>query len=283
MTPHVGWTIGTPTGLESSPVAFPFSVLGIGMVLLFSWITQKRVGVALVRLPSIPTLFMLLAIFIGLLATQSRSGILSVAGGLLLLMVGTRRLSLPFLPTSVVVFTALVCVVFAQFVKEGTGQDARLGATWVAYGPVLWHFPLGKPAEFENLDLLDTASLGTADDGYSQAIDQVMFKGKAIAPHNFLLTTGVEFGPGAAVALLLLYWSVMWQGVKRFRTLQRVKYRVPALWLLALLAANTCIIIHSCFHNANLATGEMRSWLWLGLLLLVSQPQAEQWLRLQVE
>ncbi len=71
--------------------------------------------------------------------------------------------------------------------------------------------------------------------------------------------------------------------MKKLRLLQRTKDTIPALWLLAFLAANTCLLIHSCFHNANLATGEMRNWLWLGLLLLVSRPQAEQWLRPQVE
>lgn len=281
MTLHGGWKIGAPTGLETSSVAFPFSMLGIGIVLLFSWIVQRRTGVVLVRISLIPALVMLLAIFTGLFVTQSRSGILSVAGGILLLMVGTRRLSLKFLPTTAIVLAAIMCVAYAQFVKDGTDQDARLGATWAAYGPVLWHFPFGKPQGLENLDVLDAVSLGTADEEYGLAIEQLMFRGKAIAPHNFFLTTGVEFGPGAAVALLLLYGSALWEGLKRFGVLRRAKDTIPALWLLAFLTANTCLIIHSCFHNANLATGEMRNWLWLGLLLFVSRPGAEQWLRLR--
>ncbi len=134
MTLHGGWKIGAPTGLEASPVAFPFSMLGIGVVLLFSWIIQRRTDIVLVRISPLPALVMLFAIFTGLLVTQSRSGILSVVGGILLLMVGTRRLSLKFLPIATVL-AATVCVAYAQFVKDGTGQDARLGATWAALGP----------------------------------------------------------------------------------------------------------------------------------------------------
>jgi len=140
-------------------------------------------------------------------------------------------------------------------------QDPRvLFTTWQAYLPVIWRNPFGIPNAVTYLEALDNPTTYEFVDALSNA------RGKIVAPHNLFLTTGVSFGPLAALALGVLYWTALRNGRSSLVTLYRMGHIGNALWVLCLLAANIAIITHSWFHNASIGMGEMRNWLWLGLL-----------------
>jgi hypothetical protein len=92
-----------------------------------------------------------------------------------------------------------------------------------------------------------------------------------VSPHNLLLTTGVSFGPFAALALGVLYWVALRDGKIALKISYHQGDLLNAFWVLLFLVANVAIITHSWFHNASIAMGEMRNWLWFGLLIYYSK------------
>lgn len=276
---HVGYIYGS-TGLENNPVAFSYSVIGAGVVLVSSWLLRWRAGIRTVSTPSGLAFFSGFAIIAGLVVSNSRSGLLGLTLGIIVVTVWGRipRASHKPLPDSNPTFGPAVALhtlffglmalmlligltMYAVRVRESSVlADVRFLKTWQAYLPVIWRNPLGLPGDADMM--LAMREAGTL--AHASALAKT--GGGVIDPHNFLLTTGIAYGPVAAVALCLLYSSALRDARRSFISLRRSGRARQALWVVLLTAANVAILGHSWFHNASIAMGEMRNWLWLGLL-----------------
>lgn len=271
------------TGLETSPVSFGYSILGISVLLLASTVFPVMYRVRHLPLPLPFLLFALVLVVLGLIFSNSRSSLFGfvLAMSILLLpalsrtpVARTLERSRDFLryqgnqgcsclliyAVAVISMSILLYAFFLRGSRSLPLQDARFVETWRAYLPVIWSNPLGVP---HGADLVSVLEL--------EPSIQAAFSSRLIAPHNLLLTTGLAFGPIAALALVVLYGTSLVSGLRSFRSWWDVGQISQALWLLALVAANAAIIAHSWFHNASIAMGEMRNWLWLGLLVAGSK------------
>ena len=280
---RVGYVYGS-TGMENCPVSFSYSILGIGMTLISIWLIQWRHKIKLINIRGTFLFLSNLIVLIGLIVSNSRSGLLGIAVGILVTVGCSRKVRHKINRTEEVKkkeyiekkyhylkLHSFMTVLFATMIVSGLIyfsvtarnatiiQDARIFASYEVYLPVILNNPLGIPKNVSKIDVFE-------DIGSSYSEIQEKLGGSVIAPHNLFLTTGVTFGPVAAVALFILYFSALYQGRHTFNLLLRTNLISEAFWILILVSANICIITHSWFHNANLAIGEMRNWLWLGML-----------------
>jgi hypothetical protein len=280
-----GYVYGS-TGLEYTPVSFGYSLVGIGMVIVGSWVVYLRDRVKVIPLSVTTAFFFSLIIIISLIVGNSRSSLFGLSLGMVFIMFG-KRMSPPLRGRGtdqkfqsavssraayfvlvgyafLFMFAGLLLYVFTMR-EISVFQDVRLIATWQAYLPVIWQNPWGVPGGVNLAESIDQA-------GMSQDISMLQRKGNmVIAPHHFLLTTGITYGVVAMLALLVLYLTALWKGYRSLLLFHRSGQMVEALWVTLLISANLAVIGHSWFHNASIAMGEMRNWLWLGLLLTVSK------------
>jgi hypothetical protein len=263
-----------PSGLELSPVPYAYSILGIQVVLLahllFGWWNRIR----LISIPLFISLVCTLCILGGLVVSQSRSGLLGIVAAGIILVLGGSILRLRILPRPVLIGLAILGVVYASTVKltdeDVLTEDVRLSTTWQAYVPLIWEAPVGYAHALSSVEYWDRVSVVDRSASYLAVMDEL----GGVAPHNIFLTTAVAYGPVASIAQLVLYGSVLFFGVKRLLLLRAPHERALALWIMTLIAANVAVLIHCWFHNANLATGEMRNWLWLGALSAITRRKA---------
>lgn len=268
---NVGYFTYGATGLEETPVPYAYSVVGIGAVLVAGWmLAGNRLPRWLPFSPGFAFLFSAV-IFVGLLASQSRSGLLGLVIGTGILALGARRLKLrTVIPLLIAVALGSIALGYVLTIREvAVLEDHRLFATWIVYIPTMFEFPLGRPA-FVSLD--DLLYQAYADASAVPEIAQSLLTWQTIAPHNLFLTTGMAYGPLAVLALLFLYASMLGGGLKSVRYYAEKGDVVSAVWVLVFIAANVAVLVHSWFHNASIAVGEMRSWLWVGLLLSQTHP-----------
>ncbi len=262
------------TGLEATPVPYAYSVVGIGVVLMARFMLARN------RLPRwLPIPFTLAFLFsalvlAGLLSSNSRSGILGFLSGVIIVEMGRRFLKFKSMiqpPVLIVLGGALLG--YAVTIREvPVLEDLRLIANWVVYVPALIEFPLGRQDILAFDDLLYQAHPVA---GASEIVDSFMSR-SIIAPHNLFLTTGMEYGLIAMLAFIFLYVSLFVSGLKGFRQFAKKGEIISAVWVLVFIAANIAVFVHSWFHNASLAVGEMRNWLWVGLLLSQARVALEQ-------
>jgi hypothetical protein len=263
------------TGLEATPVPYAYSVVGIGTVLVAGWmLAGNRLPRWLPFRPAVAFFFSAI-IFVGLFASRSRSGLLGLVIGTCILVLGARRLKLrTVIPLPIVVALGSIALGYIVTIRKvAVFEDLRLFSTWIIYIPTMFEFPLGRPF-FVALD--DLLYQTYADASAVPEIAQVFMAGQIIAPHNLFLTTGMAYGPLAALSLLFLYASMLWSALRSFRWFVKKKDVVSAVWVSVFIAANIAVMTHSWFHNASLAVGEMRSWLWVGLLLGQTHPALEK-------
>ncbi|GIW50664.1 MAG: hypothetical protein KatS3mg081_0019 [Gemmatimonadales bacterium] len=118
----------------------------------------------------------------------------------------------------VVVQVVLVAVIgliaYATTVREAPLLvDVRIQTNWKAYLAVIWNNPLGLEGGVDFVQALDEA-------GSSQyAQDLTQGGGRVIAPHNLFLSTGVAYGPLAAMGLIVLYGSALLKSRKALLSL----------------------------------------------------------------
>jgi hypothetical protein len=270
-TVYVEGSTRTPSGLETSPVPFAYSVVGIQVVLISHLIFGWRNRIRLMSIPLMMSLVCTLSILAGLVVSQSRSGLLGIVAAGLILVIGGSIVGLRILPRPVLIGLAVLAVVYASSVKVtdevGITADVRLSTTWQAYVPLIWEAPVGYANALESLEFWDRVATVDRSASYLAVMNEL----GGVAPHNIILTTGVAYGAPAAVALVVLYGTVLFNGVKRLTRLREPHERALALWILTLIATNVAVLVHSWFHNANLATGEMRNWLWIGALSAITR------------
>jgi hypothetical protein len=280
---RIGRFIHGATGLEYSPVPYAYSVMGINAVIFVALVLYFLYRIRLLPF-STPLLLVLSILAIGgVWASQSRSGLLGIAVALLFGLASmkgprpnyhmkesnveysTRRYTNPGRVLLVGYLTFTFVSLSLYYVLTAREQialdDVRITTTWLSYFPVIWRHPLGVPDGADILTALDSAGSYEA----TQAL--IARAGRVTAPHNLVLTTGLSYGPMAMLALLTLYWSALLRGMRSLRVTRRRGNFGQAAWILLFIAANLAVITHSWFHNASIAMGEMRNWLWLGLLL----------------
>ncbi len=259
-------------------------------MLLGGWLLYLKSGVRLVPIRSGWMVILSMLFIAGLIASNSRSGLLGVVLAVVVLM-SSRRIYSVFrnvdtyrshilsasaraaraLLIGMLVVTALVGLTIYAFTVRETEilEDTRFLVTWRAYLPIIWNNPLGLPGGADLIQAMDQS--GTIE--HALALERS--GGRIIAPHNLLLTTGVSYGPVAAVALFFLYFSAFRDARRAFVAFQHQGCSRESLWVVLLIAVNVAIFTHSWFHNASIAMGEMRNWLWVGLLFLANNPQDE--------
>jgi hypothetical protein len=260
-----------PSGLESYPVAFGYSVIGIGVLIICLFIydfRNKEKSLNILR-PSIAIVCSII-IFAGIYVSESRSGVGGVLIGLItavILLKATRR---KFINLSTIIWFGVLLALLTvatpsallkiQNKVDQIKIDKRLtGGTWTIFLPVIIQFPLGVP----NIEKQKNSSqISYQEITYTSAIRA----NKGYDPHNCILTTMVYYGIPAGFALLLLYLSIIFKGIKvAFLILRKSHYENPnTIVFLFFVCANVSLIFHSWFHNANMVTGEMRSWFWIG-------------------
>jgi hypothetical protein len=282
-----GYYTNGATGLEFTPVAYSYSILGITTTLVASLFVLRIKRVKLLPMPSSLQLIFSFILIVGLVVSNSRSGLLGLLMGLAITLImaansnflhfhshvtsnnnyskikikaGLQRVFFNLLILAgLLIISGLIIFTFASR-KTDLIQEVRLLETWRYYLPVIMANPIGLSGCADMIEAFD--SIHTDDSFFALQSSE----GKLLAPHNLILTTGVAFGPIAAVALIVLYGTILNAGRKRFSLLYLSSNYVEAFWVLILIAANISIIGHSWFHNASIAVGEMRNWIWLGML-----------------
>jgi hypothetical protein len=268
----VGFVYGA-AGLEANPVPFVFSILGIGTVLLIHLMYSKIFGFKIIEIRSGLAVVAALITTWGLIASRSRSGLMgmsvAIAVGIVPLFVKRKRrlpyqqtrrnLSLLFL---LVISASVLAITFYTFNIRNVQplRDPRIKATWSVYLPIVLKNPFGISSGADRIEAIDahgTSRWVTYLEGPS---------GQIISPHNFFLSTSFSYGLVAGLSLLFIYITLIFRGYKRFVSLWKAGDLRSSLYIMLMLTANIAIIMHSSFHNANIALGEMRNWLWVGFL-----------------
>tara|TARA_B110000879_G_scaffold202769_1_gene279544 strand:- start:2741 stop:4048 length:1308 start_codon:yes stop_codon:yes gene_type:complete len=264
-----------PSGMESFPVAFSYSVIGIFVLILtlsFHDFRNKKGKVNIVK--PIIGLACCLVIFAGVQVSESRSGFLAICIGVMLcsfLMKKTRKKFIN--PLSIVGVLALA-IVFAfatnlSLISKLTNKideamiDGRITDTWTIFIPLIIDKPFGvSSSEREGRD-------GSVNMGSNLSASETLKENNGYDPHNFIMTTMLYFGIPAGLSLLGIYLAVIYKGAKTASLIMygSVLDNTKAVLLLCLVSSNVALIIHAWFHNANLVVGEMRGWFWIGAVL----------------
>lgn len=265
---YSGLAEGVPVGFEYSPVPFAYAQVipsAIAATAILSKVRSKALS------PIWLMWFMAAVGFGALVASASRSGTMGVILGTFVGVVlmgrnrdSTRVIFGALAAVSALAILALTSDVFGYFWKGGVSSDARLGATLLAYFPIIAVNPLGLPLDADFFsELLRAESILKI-----RLSDNVAVSGLAQAPHHFVLTAALYYGWIAAIALVVIYGQAFLLSLRALRTLPFQSEERPLV--IALFAGTAGLIVHSFFHNSSLVQGEMRGWIALGLMNGVS-------------
>lgn len=247
-------------GLETFPVSFAYSVLAPCVMAGICVLCRPRGNWMPGRLLSMVTLALGT---LGLIVSASRSGLMGLAVGCFAgLLLHQRHRLRTLLIVGVPASLALVVLgpLLAERVLKGPVlDDVRLYGTWVTYLPLVIMHPTGVGTDES---LYDEVFAAQAELGL-QVDQRVVSDALSIAPHNAFLTAGVELGWAAIFVLALIYFNC-WRNGRR--ALRLAADPGPRVLVVALLACIPAILVHMSFHNASLLQGEMRNWLYLGML-----------------
>jgi hypothetical protein len=259
-----------PSGLESYPVSFSFSIVAVMTtcicMVIYNNFNKLSEPVMLVnnKVAQVGSIVMLYGLFL----SQSRSGMLGVIVGIFTAACFFEKIRKRFVrPFFLIVILGLI--VFLFFFQKSildrslplskyseVSTDSRLGENWKIFIPWIIKYPLGIPinkAERSNK---------TRDDLYFAFKEH-----EGVAPHNFLLIVTFAFGIPAGLAYAMFYVSIFLRAIFLINRLVRSDHSSQAIIPVVLLSANASIVIHSWFHNASLIQGEMRAWFWVGALM----------------
>jgi len=276
-TLYDGQSLRRPSGLESFPVAYSYSVVGIGIMLIGVAFHDLKNCERLALIPPRTAMSCGTIIIAGNVVALSRSGLLALMSSLTLLAIGMRYIKRRFFPVSYVAGFVLVLCGLMMFDKatfldkiqeksEQTDQDVRMGTTFSLFGPVILQYPLGIPATVLELDRHQRTPSNSAMRNTTKELKQAFLMSEGYEPHNLFLTVGLYYGAPGIAALGIFYWVLIGQaiGVLR-RTRLRDQHNLSVL-VMVLLATNAGLLIHASFHNASIFIGEMRGWIWIGAL-----------------
>ena len=264
----------TPSGLETFPVAYSYSVLGIALVGISSAVYELRNREALHLIQAIVGLLSGILATIGLVAVNSRSGVLGIVVSVFLVVVGLKYLRKKFVSIPIIMLLAVIALSMSPFVQLGildkfehktaqSSEDMRLTATWRLFLPVILRHPLGIPQSVH--EQADTSvGYGVSEE---QQFQDVLRQTHGQDPHNWVLTTGLILGIPGMIALLGFVISMLWRASRAIKTFRMSGDSRAAVLTLLFLSANVALLVHAWFHNASILLGEMRGWLWVGALM----------------
>ncbi len=263
---YYGFSQKMPSGLETYPVAYSYSVLGVLIIcgslglyqLMNTKPNQMRIGSPAIMLPATGL------ILLGLFVSGSRSGMLGVITGALAVWSLFKFTHIKFIPLSYLLPLILIIPMMYwltdwgifEFFKDkmsNVESDERIEGSWQLFMPIIFDYPLGVPAEIYN-----------ARDYYGGSISKAYSAFGGYDPHNVFLTSAIFYGVFASLALFIFYIVTLGQtylGIKRF---SRKAYKEDSILLILTMGAIIALITHSWFHNASIILGEMRGWIWFG-------------------
>jgi hypothetical protein len=206
--------------------------------------------------------------FMGILASRSRSGLLGAAIGTALIAIMTRIMRIKFVSLSIIALGVIgvTALLVAQRDVLAILEDTRLNANWQAYYPALFKYPMGIPGDLTYDEVLSRLHYG--EHGFTPDVIQMLDQISGLGPHNVFMTTAVIYGLGAGCALLLLYFSLASRAIRKYIHAIRSGDIINGTWVAIMLGANCSILFHAWFHSANLVVGDMRNWFWIGALLV---------------
>ena len=266
-TLYFGFSQKVPSGLETYPVAYSYSVLGIlvvcGSIGLYQILNGKRNQINFIS-PAVGLPAVIL-ILMGLFVSGSRSGILGVISGGLVVWAFfkfTRIRYIPLVYLLPVVFIiplmySLTDWAVFDFFKEKISKvesDARVEGAWRLFMPVIFEYPLGIPAEIYE----------QRDSYAGDALNQVYRGNAGYDPHNIFLTVAIFYGFFGAFGLLSFYVVTIFQGYLGLKRYGKNAVREDVILLVLAIGAIIALFVHSWFHNASILLGEMRGWIWFG-------------------
>lgn len=249
-------------GLEYHPVALAYAMVPPSALAAFFAVSRDRPygdpGRQLSRLTAVLGT-------VALVGTASRSGLAGLVGGLVAgMLVYGRDVFSRLVLYGVPVLGALVFVgpiIIERVSKGDITADPRIYATWVTYLPMVLMHPFGVPHDVALGDLAARAHrfFGLDPDPFLVA------NALSIAPHNAFLSVGVQYGWVGAVVVLVMYVHALRQAsaLSRLRSIPDGSRVLAA----GILSATIALLVHMSFHNASIVMGEMRNWLYLGLLI----------------
>ena len=261
-----------PSGLESFPVALSYSVIGtLVLLLVLSLYGFRNKSIKVKRIIPIIGLAGAGIVILGVLVSQSRSGILGVGLALIasVLLIKKTRKKYIRLSTVSVILTLMVFVWLSFGTPSNDSkytnvlEDGRISGAWSVFIPLITHEPLGIPG-YTGSDFTSTR----ITTGSEVSVNKALKANKGYDPHNFILTTMLFYGIPAGLSLLFIYVVVIYKGIHALKIIvRRTPDNINSVLLIALVSANIALVIHAWFHNANLVMGEMRGWFWLGGVL----------------
>jgi hypothetical protein len=196
---------GVPSGLETSPISFAYSMLGVATLLLAHIIFGLRNRIRLLPLSLGSAVLCLSISTAALVVSLSRSGLLGLVAAGLVLMVGAGIVRVKVVPRSFLIVLVGAAVAYVWRVKPrdtGTGfEEWRFLDNWRAFLPVIRSYPLGIPEGLENIEVLERVLLVALGTRAGALIERT----GNLDPHNIFLTTAVSYGVIAAVSLTVLY------------------------------------------------------------------------------
>ena len=286
-TLYDGLWVRIPSGLESFPVAYSYSVVGIGIVLLGSGFHDLKNSERLSLFPPRMALVCGGIILLGNVAALSRSGVLAIIVGVTLLAMGMwyikrRFILVTYLTVGLFVLVGLVSVDRITFLdrlydkSKQAEQDMRMGATFTLFTPVILQYPLGIPESVLNLEIHLRTPSNSAMRNTTKELKEAFVMSEGYEPHNLFLSIGLRYGVPGIIALGVIYYVLINRAVIVLRRIHpSSKPRISVL-VVIFLVANVGLLVHAFFHNASILAGEMRGWIWIGVLSILTKMQGEQ-------
>jgi len=253
--------IKTAVGLDWFPVALGYAISApIAMAIIFS-LTKKH---------SINKKFQILSIItslsgiILLLLSLSRSAIIGVFASTIIY--SFFHLNKKNYLIKLIILLLSIGVIFiipfqTTYRKIIFSKDPRIVNTWITYVPIIIINPFAK-----SISDLNHTALNQFHDTYGIEIDKNIVNNALTidSPHNALLSFGTRYGLIPFLLQLLFYYYFLING---YKTINNKKLNSnDSIMALATSAGILAFMIHAHFHNAGLFLGEMRNWIYFGIL-----------------
>lgn len=276
-----------PSGLESFPVAYSYSVVGIGIVLLGAAFHDLKNPEKLSLFPPRIAVGCGGIILIGNMVALSRSGVLAIIISVALLAIGMWYIKRKFVPISYLIvgligIVGLVSLDQATFLarlqdkSKQAEEDMRMGATVTQFGPVILQYPLGIPGPVLDLERHLRTPSNSAMRNTTKELKEAFVMSRGYDPHNLFLSIGLYYGLPGIMVLGVIYFVLIGKAIVVLRGVRSSNIEMVSVLVVIFLVANVGLLIHASFHNASILAGEMRGWIWIGALGILSKMQEEQ-------
>ncbi len=213
-----------PSGLESFPVALSYSIIGSLVLALSFYDFRNKFNRIKVIQPMIG-LAGSAVIILGVLVSDSRSGILGIGIGMIASVILVKKTGKKYIGISTVaVLCALLVFISIFFAPPTTNSkfknvldDGRISGAWSIFIPIISQEPFGLPG-YTGSDFISTRIATVGQDFVNKALKA----NKGYDPHNFILTTMLFYGIPAGMALLFLYLVTIHKGLKASKIIIRL-------------------------------------------------------------